>query len=205
MVKGGELGGTCQLPRAANIRHLESELFPVREGLPLGGAGRERVSAEDLATSPHVWPWRSERSRKARARAARTYLNRPLLHNATNEGAEVGRRKGENDDAKYRAQKHAADQALLVVLISHTCGSCTSWRAKQGPTAQRLSELTSKAHTKIGKGFLVGKAILSAPARRVHERPAGGQRNMVAHVHLHRVPACITHWRCTEWHIPHSQ
>ena len=47
MVKGGELGGTCQLPRAANNRHLLSELFPVREGLPLGGSREgERVSRE---------------------------------------------------------------------------------------------------------------------------------------------------------------
>ena len=79
----------------------------------------------------------------------------------------MGRRKGAKDGAKYRAQKHAADQALLVVLISHKCGSCTSWRAKQGPTAQRLSELTSKAHTKISTSFLVRVSyllkILSGP------------------------------------------
>ena len=79
------------------------------------------MPAENLRTPPNAWPWRSERSRKARAVAARTYLNRPLLHNATNEGAEVGRRKGENDDAKYRAQKHAADQALLASSRRSSC------------------------------------------------------------------------------------
>ena len=42
-------------------------------------------------------------------------------------------------------------------------------------------------------------------ARKVAQRPAGGQRNMAAHVPLHRVPACTKRWRCAGWHSTHSQ
>ena len=66
-------------------------------------------------------PCGRERSRRARARATRSYLQRPLLHGATNEGADVGRRKGAKDGAKYRAQKHAADQALLASSRRSSC------------------------------------------------------------------------------------
>ena len=113
------------------------------------------MSAEDLATSPHVWPWRSERSRKARAVAARTYLNRPLLHNATNGGAGVGRRKGAKDGAKYRAQKHAEDQALLA----SSQRSSSRVRARHALKPGRLLALSqsrlSSSHTKISTNSFV--------------------------------------------------
>ena len=51
---------------------------------------------------------------RARATGTRSYLSRPLLHGATNEGAEVISPKADNDVVKYHAQKHAADQALLA-------------------------------------------------------------------------------------------
>ena len=58
---------------------------------------------------------------RARATGTRSYLSRPLLHNATNEGAEVISPKADNDVVKYHAQKHAADQALLASSRRSSC------------------------------------------------------------------------------------
>ena len=113
------------------------------------------MSAEDLATSPNAWPWRSERSRKAPARATRTYLNRPLLHNATNGGVEVGCRKGENDDAKHRAQKHAADQALLASSQRSSSRVRARHALKGGGLLALSQSRLSSAHTKISTNSFV--------------------------------------------------
>ena len=45
---------------------------------------------------------------RARARAARSCLQQPLLHKTSNGRADEGSSKADDDDAKYRAQKRAA-------------------------------------------------------------------------------------------------
>ena len=141
-----------------------------KHATPLEGCSPGWLEGSDahraLNKSEHLG--RRERSRRARARAARSYLQRPLLHGATNGGAEVGRRKDANSDARYRAQKHAADQALLAILATPTNKHSRAKHMRGWPTPTHLSARLSSAHTKIGTSFLVRVSyllkILSGPA-----------------------------------------
>ena len=116
-----------------------------KHATPLEGCSPGWLEGSDahraLNKSEHLG--RRERSRRARARAARSYLKRPLLYGATNGGAEVGRRKDANSDARYRAQKHVSDQAMPDATHGHQF-ACARHALeapnKQAPTEKRRSE-----------------------------------------------------------------